>query len=156
MNYRIDYRREPIIAAIQAGDFNMLITHDQLTKEMKFNRGFRFRSFSEGPLTFAPTYKYDRHSIEYDSSEKRRLPAWCDRVLWRSREPNRVKQLHYRRWEANVSDHRPISAGFTMTVKSVRHELRAAAKAEVHGIWVEHQRQLLLAAKEYYVNQALI
>jgi hypothetical protein len=156
MNYRIDYRREPIIAAIQAEDFEILVTHDQLTKEMKFNRGFRFRSFSEGPLTFAPTYKYDRNSMEYDSSEKRRLPAWCDRVLWRSREPSRVKQLHYRRWEANVSDHRPISAGFTVTVKSVRHELRAVAKAEVHGFWVEHQTKLLRAAKEYYVSQALI
>lgn len=156
MNYRIDYRRDAIIAAVHAGDFEMLATHDQLIKQMKFNRGFRFRSFSEGPLTFAPTYKYDRHSSEYDSSEKRRLPAWCDRILWRPRELKRVKQLHYRRWEANVSDHRPISAGFTVTVKSVRHELRAVAKAEVHGIWVEHQRQLLLSAKKYYVNQALI
>jgi hypothetical protein len=156
MNYRINYHRDSIIAAIQAGDFETLVTHDQLTKEMKFNRGFRFRSFIEGPLTFAPTYKYDRNSTEYDTSEKRRLPAWCDRILWRSREPNRVKQLHYRRWEANVSDHRPISAGFTVTVKSVRQDLRSVVKAEVQGLWVVHQRELLLAAREYYTNQALI
>jgi hypothetical protein len=43
-----------------------------------------------------------------------------------------------------------------MTVKSVRHELRAVAKAEVHGIWAEHQRRLLLAAEEYYIKQAFI
>lgn len=156
MNYRIDYRREPIIAAAQAGELDLLLAHDQLIKQMKFNRGFRFRSFSEGPLTFAPTYKYDPYSSDYDTSEKLRLPAWCDRVLWRSRDPERVKQLNYQRWEANVSDHRPISAGFTVTVKSVRHELRARAKAEVEALWVERQRGLLLAARDYYVAQALI
>jgi len=156
MNYRIDYRRETIISAIEAGDFETLVAHDQLSKEMKLNRGFRFRSFSEGPLAFAPTYKYDRNSTEYDTSEKRRLPAWCDRVLWRSQEPGRVRQLHYRRWEANVSDHRPVSAGFSVTVKSVRHELRAAARNEVQGLWIARQRELLFAAREYYVKQALL
>lgn len=55
-----------------------------------------------------------------------------------------------------MSDHRPISAGFTLTVKSVRHKLRAAVKVEVETNWVEHQRELLLAAREYYVSQALI
>lgn len=156
MNYRIDYRREAIISAIQAGDLDALVAHDQLTREMKTNRGFRFRSFLEGPLTFIPTYKYDRGSSEYDTSEKRRLPAWCDRVLWRSREPERVKQLHYRRWEPNVSDHRPISAAFTITVKSVTNELRAMIKTQVQTIWVEHQRELLLSARDYYVSQAAI
>jgi len=156
MNYRIDYRRDAIIAAVQSEDLAMLVAHDQLTKEMKFNRGFRFRSFLEGPLTsFGPTYKYDRNSVHYDSY-KRRSPAWCDRILWHCRDPSRVKQLHYRRWEANVSDHRPISAGFTITIKSVRNELRAMAKAEVQVNWVEHKRALLLAARQYYVHQALI
>lgn len=156
MNYRIDYRRDAIIAAVQSQDLGILVTHDQLTKEMKFNRGFRFRSFLEGPLTFSPTYKYDRNSWEYDTSDKRRKPSWCDRILWCCRDLSRVKQLHYRRWEANVSDHRPISAGFTITIKSVRHELRAIMKAEVQAGWIGHQRALLLAARQYYVDQALI
>ena len=45
-----------------------LQAQDQLLKEMKLNRGFRLRTFAEGPLSFAPTYKYDRRSDEYDSS----------------------------------------------------------------------------------------
>ena len=89
MNYRIDQRREAVIAAVKAGDLEHLVIHDQLRKEMKFNRGFRLRTFSEGPLNFAPTYKYDRRSDEYDTSEKARVPAWCDRVLWRSLVPER-------------------------------------------------------------------
>ena len=156
MNYRIDNRREAIIAAINAGDIEMLHNHDQLLKEMKLNRGFRLRTFAEGPLSFAPTYKYDRRSDEYDSSEKRRVPAWCDRVLWRSMVPERVEQLHYRRWEANVSDHRPISAAFRIRVKSVNHELRARVKAEVEAQWKEAEAELLTAAMQYYIDQLMI
>lgn len=156
MNYRIDQRRDPVIAAVKAGDLEHLLIHDQLRKEMKFNRAFRLRQFSEGPLTFAPTYKYDRRSDEYDSSEKARVPAWCDRVLWRSLHPERVEQLHYRRWEPNVSDHRPISAGFRMTVKSVRPEARARVKAEAKALWKAVETRLLCEAMQYYIDQKLL
>ncbi|KAF8890414.1 hypothetical protein BD779DRAFT_1643882 [Infundibulicybe gibba] len=156
MNYRIDHRRDAIIAAIRAQDHESLISHDQLLREIKYNRGCRFRGFMEGPLTFAPTYKYDRRSNEYDSSEKHRAPAWCDRVLWRSRIPNRVQQLHYRRYEANVSDHRPISAAFKMTTKSVRHDVREKVKYEVQATWIDQQNRLLSAAHQFYISQSLI
>ncbi|OJA14449.1 hypothetical protein AZE42_07616, partial [Rhizopogon vesiculosus] len=156
LNYRIDQRRDAVISAIQSGDLETLHTHDQLLKEMKHNRGFRLRSFREGPLTFAPTYKYDRRSSEFDTSEKKRVPAWCDRVLWRSRDPERVKQLHYQRYEANVSDHRPVSAGFAMTVKSVRADAWARENAFAQDAWLGTQVELLASAREFYVAQALI
>ncbi|KAJ7775743.1 DNase I-like protein [Mycena maculata] len=156
MNYRIDQRRDNIVAAVRANEIESLLAHDQLLKEIKYNRSCRLRGFSEGPLTFPPTYKYDRNSNEYDSSEKARPPAWCDRVLWRTRVPNRVQQLHYRRYEASVSDHRPISAGFKFTVKSIRHEVRQKAKAEVQIMWATEQEQRLSTARDFYVEQALI
>ncbi|KAJ6615487.1 DNase I-like protein [Mycena sp. CBHHK59/15] len=156
MNYRIDQRRDHIIAAVRANELESLLAHDQLLKEIKYNRGCRLRGFLEGPLTFAPTYKYDRHSTEYDSSEKARAPAWCDRVLWRTRTPNRVKQLHYQRYEANVSDHRPVSAAFKFTVKSIRHEVLQKAKGEVQIQWAGEQERLLSAARDFYVERQLI
>ena len=156
MNYRIDHRRDNIIAAIRAGDLASLIPHDQLLREMKYNRGCRLRGFSEGLLTFNPTYKYDPRSDEYDSSLKHRSPAWCDRILWRSRVANRVQQLHYKRYEANVSDHRPISAAFSVTVKSFDYEARENWKAVLQNQWLERQEELLVAAREFYVTQALI
>ena len=156
MNYRIDLRRDAVIADIKAGNFAHLLTQDQLMKEMRLNRGFSLRTFVEGPLNFAPTYKYDRRSDEYDSSEKRRVPAWCDRILWRSREPSRVQQLCYRRWEANVSDHRPISSASRMTVKSVQPEQRMVVKRETEAAWNEFEKVLLGEAYHFYTTQALI
>ena len=156
MNYRIDMRRDAVIADVNSGNLARLQVQDQLLKEMKNNRSFRLRSFMEGPLNFAPTYKYDRRSDEYDTSEKRRAPAWCDRILWRSREPERVHQLHYRRYEANVSDHRPISAAFRMTVKSVSEEPRAHVKAELETLWAGHEKGLLAAAQQFFIEQAMI
>jgi len=41
-----------------------------------------FHGFIEGELQFAPTYKYDSFSDDYDTSEKGRIPAWTDRVMW--------------------------------------------------------------------------
>ncbi len=156
MNYRIDARRDAVIAAVHAGDYAPLFPHDQLLKEMRVNRGFRLRSFIEGPITFAPTYKYDRRTSEYDSSEKKRIPAWCDRVLYRSREPARVNLLHYQRYEANVSDHRPISAAFRVTIKAVDQGKRARIKEDVDELWLVHQHELLFAAREFYVTQEII
>lgn len=155
MNYRIDQRREPVIAAIRGGEFQPLLAHDQLHKEMKFNRGFRLRDFIEGPITFPPTYKYDPMSSEYDTSEKKRVPAWCDRIMWRSRDPARVQQLHYQRWEANLSDHRPISSAFRVTVKSVNQEARAKAKSRMEQAWREQEKKLLSLAHRFYVEQAM-
>lgn len=156
MNYRIDYRRDAIVSAIRSEDLASLLNHDQLLREIKFNRGCRFRGFSEGPLTFPPTYKYDPRSSEYDSSEKRRSPAWCDRVLWKSRIPERVHQIHYQRYEANVSDHRPISAAFTITIKRVKQDVRGSVKTKVQQLWIDEQARLLLASKRFYVQQALV
>jgi hypothetical protein len=156
MNYRIDQRRDVVIAAAQTGELAGLLMHDQLLKEMRHNRAFRLRTFREGALRFAPTYKYDRRSDAYDSSDKRRTPAWCDRVLWRAREEGRVELLSYRRYEADVSDHRPVSAGFRVRVKSVRGDGRAEAKRAAEGAWVVREAELLRELWAFYVQEQVV
>ena len=56
--------------------------------QISYNEGKCFKGFVEGDVTFAPTYKYDLFSDDYDTSEKSRIPAWTDRVLfWRRQYP---------------------------------------------------------------------
>jgi len=62
-----------------------LLPHDELSKQIKTRKAFH-EGWQEGPITFLPTYKYDPGSVGvFDSSEKKRAPSWCDRILYRSR-----------------------------------------------------------------------
>ncbi|KAK0532058.1 hypothetical protein OC842_003418 [Tilletia horrida] len=84
LNYRIDERRDTTIALIKSRQLDHLLALDQLRVQMRTNPTFRLRYFTEAsPLSFDPTYKYDKHTHEWDSSAKQRIPAWCDRILWR-------------------------------------------------------------------------
>lgn len=63
-----------------------LLSHDQLHLQMRMRKAFH-EGWREGPIGFLPTYKYDIGSVAmFDSSEKRRGPSWCDRILYRTRK----------------------------------------------------------------------
>ncbi|KAK5115901.1 hypothetical protein LTR62_000357 [Meristemomyces frigidus] len=62
-----------------------LLPHDELHQQMKLRAAF-YDGWREGPINFLPTYKYDAGSVGvFDSSEKKRAPSWCDRILYRTR-----------------------------------------------------------------------
>ncbi|EMC96998.1 hypothetical protein BAUCODRAFT_32744 [Baudoinia panamericana UAMH 10762] len=62
-----------------------LLPHDELIQQMKARKAFH-DGWREGPINFLPTYKYDAGSVGvFDSSEKKRAPSWCDRILYRTR-----------------------------------------------------------------------
>jgi hypothetical protein len=126
LNYRIDTMgRDAVVNAVKAGNLDKLLERDQLLVSKRKNPAFRLRAFHELPITFSPTYKYDVGTDNYDSSEKKRAPAWCDRIMYRCRARERIKQLTYRRHEVRVSDHRPVSALFYMTIKAISQKKRA-------------------------------
>ncbi|KAF1809266.1 DNase I-like protein [Eremomyces bilateralis CBS 781.70] len=63
-----------------------LLPHDELQLQMKARKAFH-DGWKEGPIRFLPTYKYDVGTVgDFDSSEKRRCPSWCDRVVYRTRK----------------------------------------------------------------------
>ena len=93
--------------------------------------GHTFPFYNEAPITFLPTYKYDIGTSVYDTSyvrtrhsrdmkrlmldrEKARIPAWCDRILWKA--PN-LKQIDYNTAPLRFSDHRPVFATFQCLVE---------------------------------------
>lgn len=149
LNYRIDTMgRDTVIKAIDANNLAKLLERDQLLVSRRRNPGFLVRAFKECPITFAPTYKYDVGSDRYDTSEKRRVPAWCDRILYRG--AGKIKQMDYRRHELRISDHRPVSGLFKMRIKTVLIDKRAS-------VWKESQKRFAkakesLAAEAKYVT----
>ena len=81
MNYRIDMDVKSVKEACLAQNYQFLQKHDQLLRQFTDNLGFALADFEEGTLNFQPTFKYDLSSDKYDTSEKQRIPAWCDRVI---------------------------------------------------------------------------
>lgn len=123
MNYRVDQTREQMddwLHELDALDeqndpalfqdhYNHLIkNHDQLAKSLRF--GYIFQGFREAPISFRPTYKFDNHTDVYDTSQKRRIPAWTDRILYYSQgEANGIICHKYRAATSlRASDHRPV------------------------------------------------
>ncbi|KAJ3342286.1 hypothetical protein HDU93_002759 [Gonapodya sp. JEL0774] len=76
------FSRERCEDLIRAREWGPLLLRDQLDRERRqppmIESPLRF--FDEGELNFAPTFKYDVGSDVYDTSEKRRMPSWCDRL----------------------------------------------------------------------------
>ncbi|KAI9723022.1 MAG: hypothetical protein M1812_001471 [Candelaria pacifica] len=133
LNYRIDTMgRDTVVTTIKQNNLSKLLERDQLLLSRKRNPAFRLRAFNESPITFAPTYKYDVGTDSYDTSEKRRAPAWCDRLLYRGN--GRIKQLEYKRHELRLSDHRPVSGTFRIKIKAISPKKRIV-------IWERCQRR---------------
>ncbi|VDK17407.1 unnamed protein product [Anisakis simplex] len=120
-NYRISLPGDVVKTTVRAEQFVQLAPNDQLTQQRAL--GNAFIDFDEGTLNFAPTYKYDTFSDDYDTSEKCRAPAWTDRVLWKdATKRNAVKLEWYGRSELKTSDHRPVSAVFRVDAFAVNPE----------------------------------
>ncbi|XP_030801180.1 synaptojanin-1 isoform X1 [Camarhynchus parvulus] len=154
-NYRIDLPNEEVKELIRQQNWDPLIAGDQLINQK--NSGQIFRGFLEGKINFAPTYKYDLFSDDYDTSEKCRTPAWTDRILWRRRKwpfdrsaedldllnasfhsdtnvPytwNPGTLLHYGRAELKTSDHRPVVALIDIDIFEIEAEERQKVYKEV-------------------------
>eukprot|EP00960_Hanusia_phi_P000243 6721-Hanusia_phi.AAC.1 len=116
LNYRIEVARQRALELIQSGSLEELYNLDQLFQQRM--EGNAFLGYKEARPNFLPTYKYDVGTDEYDTSEKQRAPAWCDRILWNCKRGS-CKQECYSRHELTASDHRPVSAKFNLEVTRV-------------------------------------
>ncbi|XP_010558235.1 PREDICTED: type I inositol polyphosphate 5-phosphatase 10 [Tarenaya hassleriana] len=117
LNYRIALSYYETRNLLEKNAWDALLDKDQLKIEREAGRVFK--GWQEGKIYFAPTYKYSYNSDSYagetnKEKNKRRTPAWCDRILWRG---NGIQQLSYSRGESRFSDHRPVTASFLVDVK---------------------------------------
>ncbi|XP_053313097.1 inositol polyphosphate 5-phosphatase K isoform X2 [Spea bombifrons] len=149
LNFRItDFGIHFIREVINGNRYNLLWDKDQLNiakKKEKFLQGFL-----EGPLKFKPTYKFDLNSDVYDTSGKKRKPAWTDRILWKLKnasddessetigsEYDQVLKVHLEKYTSHmsygISDHKPVTGTFTVQMKPLLASAPVSLRAE--GEW---------------------
>ncbi|KAL5149041.1 Type I inositol polyphosphate 5-phosphatase 8 [Glycine soja] len=129
LNYRLAAAYDDTLGLLKKNDWQALLEKDQLRIEQRAGRVFK--EWKEGKIYFAPTYKYLFDSDQYvaqtnKSKEKRRTPAWCDRILWRGEG---VEQLWYVRGESKFSDHRPVYSLFSVDVDLTCNKLSSPSIA---------------------------
>ncbi len=117
-----------------------LVEGDQLLHEQAAGRVAV--GFTEGPLTFLPTYKLDKGTDRYDTGPKRRLPAYTDRILYRCREGAQagaapgaepgMQLCSYRSVPGlRSSDHRAVVAEFVYSLGGHRRRSSASSSSSM-------------------------
>ncbi|KAG2324106.1 hypothetical protein Bca52824_006834 [Brassica carinata] len=122
---------------ISQRSFDWLRERDQLRQEMK--SGKVFQGMREALITFPPTYKFERNRPGlggYDSGEKKRIPAWCDRVIYRDTQSSPFSKsslqcpvvssviMYEACMDVTESDHKPVRCKFHATIAHVDKSVR--------------------------------
>ncbi|XP_045441686.1 phosphatidylinositol 4,5-bisphosphate 5-phosphatase A isoform X2 [Pipistrellus kuhlii] len=154
LNFRIEsYDPHFVKFAIDNNQLQQLWEKDQLN--MAKDTWPILKGFQEGPLNFAPTFKFDVGTNKYDTSAKKRKPAWTDRILWKVKVPGggrspsgqqshwlQVTQHSYRsHMEYTVSDHKPVAAQFVLHF-AFRDDL-PLVRLEVAEEWVRPEQAVV-------------
>lgn len=134
-NFRIDLDGETVKSLIAQRAFLRLYEHDQLNNQMA--KGETFPYFDEMEITFPPTYKFDKYSDNYDTSDKQRIPAWTDRILSSSKR-KLLKQVVYDcDQQIKFSDHRPVYALFKASVTITNERLKSRTLLSLYQRYTE-------------------
>lgn len=112
-----EWRR--VVGKVQAGELQELLARDELRRERAAARAFY--GFKEGDICFPPTFKVRRGVTSHTAYDRKRVPAWCDRILWKDLPGcPPVELLSYTSApEVCTSDHKPVAATFSFTARSL-------------------------------------
>eukprot|EP00936_MAST-01D_sp_MAST-1D-sp1_P002038 g2038.t1 len=82
MNYRVALERDEVDELLARNKLQDMLKADQLALAMS-SKVKAFKGMVEGPVKFPPTYKFNPGQLVYDTSSKKRVPSWTDRVLYK-------------------------------------------------------------------------
>jgi len=126
LNYRVDFGEgdvgmtpsDELFAEVQQHiddeNYSLLLKGDQLTTEREAGRVFH--GWQETEPAFKPTFKVKVGDSSF-AYKTQRLPAWCDRVLWRCSCDRPIDQKDYDAAPLmSTSDHKPVYSIFEVPV----------------------------------------
>ena len=123
LNSRTDYiakgekakENKDVKNLIAANDLSFF-SRDQLHKALEGKT--ELPGMTELQPTFFPTYKFDPNTDNYDTSEKQRIPSWCDRIIYNDNEfMKSAKKSFESIMSLKQSDHKPVVGTFTFKLK---------------------------------------
>lgn len=146
-NYRINLPNESCRAYIAERNLAALLEADQLRASRSV--GEAFDGFSEPRIEFMPTYRFNLGSDDYDTSEKMRIPAWTDRVLYKASGVKVKCRAYSSVMSTKFSDHKPVFAELTVDVKVInepkREEVERQARQAASAKYKEDEQSDLLS-----------
>lgn len=129
LNYRLDLQLgtkeamwEEACTCIEEEAWEQLLEFDQLRAQQA--SGLAFHGFQEGTINWAPTFKLKKGvdvlatKKPQDRYNKKRVPAYCDRILWKGLPGVSVINEEYEAHPEDpmTSDHIPVHAVFHVDV----------------------------------------
>ncbi|XP_045623507.1 uncharacterized protein INPP5E isoform X2 [Procambarus clarkii] len=142
LNFRLAVNRDHVFERLKkAGPetYQHLLQWDQLTQARR--KGEAFSEFEEGPINFAPTFKYDPGTDHYDTSSKQRVPSYTDRILFKS---NRGAVTCYSYDSCPVfktSDHKPVLGAYHCKIRPGKDDVPLAAGLFNRDVYLEALRR---------------
>ncbi|XP_047333664.1 type II inositol polyphosphate 5-phosphatase 15 [Impatiens glandulifera] len=144
-NYRLDgISYDEARDFVSQRSFDWLRERDQLLAEMR--AGNVFQGMREAVVKFPPTYKFEKHLdglAGYDSSEKKRIPAWCDRIVYRDSRSVSASNcslncpvvssisMYESCMDVTDSDHKPVRCIFSVKIARVDESIRRQEFGEI-------------------------
>lgn len=131
--YNIDETYTQLSINEQAKVISELFEFDQLNDQMA--RGQTFPYFDEMEICFKPTYKFDKGTDFYDTSEKQRVPSWTDRILTYTKNKNvtSLAQLIYNSIpQYKFSDHKPVYGIFNAELEIIDDHAKSKIEKELY------------------------
>ncbi|XP_055337782.1 uncharacterized protein LOC129587865 [Paramacrobiotus metropolitanus] len=159
-NFRLNETRENVETTISGArssadnengeHFQKLLMWDQLYTH---KTRCAIHDFSEHPISFLPTYKFDLNSDHYDRSSKQRIPSYTDRILFRSNGKGNpiICRCYGAATSIKTSDHRPVYAIFDV---KVRPQVRAQNDLDICA--GQFNREIYTAAVGLLKNEQAI
>jgi phosphatidylinositol-bisphosphatase len=149
LNYRINLPYDQAVGLSKSNQVQALLKHDQLSLEMKDPHS-PWSGFEDVTPTWVPTYRFDRGTSEYDTSEKKRIPAFTDRILFWAKDSRHrtyeVKEKHSV-MSCMLSDHKPVRVLATLPMKTLDQSRQTTFREKLKATCLEKPLDQMLVAR---------